>query len=264
MTTTPLEVVHVGQSAIVLRDQVGHGTGNALLVVTSEMSGLMPGGICLRADDFRRIRNTILSRELFGSVVLLDGWDGRSTTADPVDLLLRYTPIPWKSVLVHELALHRVAFAGSVSSVMSPVPIRQSAPAFARQAIAGRLRTETLRAMIGAGPGTTPSGDDIIVGVLAGLRVLGLGERSAELSRRVTPLIPATTAASRHYLSAAIEGRFGEHVHQLVAALAGGDSTERTLGSAADWGATSGIDLLVGLVTTLVTSLNSQSIESAA
>lgn len=264
MTAAPLAVVHVGQSAIVLRDQASPKAADTLLTLTPETSGLMPGGVCLGVTDFHRVRREIQSRQLEGCEIVLAGWDRSSITLELVSLCLRGTPISREVVLRHEEALRDLLPADSSLSSMSPDPIRRKAPSLARQAIDGSVRTESLRAIVGAGPGTTPSGDDVLVGVLAGLRVLELDEQSAALVRGVTPLIPATTAASRHYLSAATEGRFGEHVHDLVTALAKGDSPAQTLRRAAGWGATSGTDLLVGFIATLAISLTDRSIESAA
>lgn len=264
IAAVPLAVVHVGQSAVVLWDPANGESTDTLLILTPETSGLMPGGACLGTDDFRRVRDEILSREPAGGELIIERWDVRSTSAKRVDLVLHETHVSPESALVYEQALRDLSVADAAPSVMSPDPIRRSAPGLAQQAVSGRVRSETLRAMVGAGPGTTPSGDDVIVGVLAGLRVLGLGEQAASLSRRLAPLIHETTVASRHYLSAAADGRFGEHVHQLVAALGNGISTDHTLRRAASWGATSGTDLLVGLVATLVTSLNTRSTESAA
>jgi hypothetical protein len=147
---------------------------------------------------------------------------------------------------------------------MNPGPLRRQAPAIALHALCGVVPAEALRRMVGAGPGTTPSGDDIIVGVLAALNSLGLRENAAALSRQVAPLLSTTTVASRHYLKAAARGRFGEHVHQILDSLAAGAPAERTIGEAGRWGATSGVDLLIGLVSTLATFVNNRSSESAA
>jgi|GEM_PF-1650957 len=263
ITAAPLAVVHVGQSAIVLRDQANAQTADTLLTLTPETSGLMPGGVCLGVADFHRVRREIQSREPEGCEVVLAGWDSFSTTLEMVSLRLRGTPIAGAGVVQHEEALRDLLRADSSLSSMTPDPIRRKAPSLAQQAIDGSVRMESLRGIVGAGPGTTPSGDDVLVGVLAGLRVLELDQQSAALIRHITPLIPATTAASRHYLSAATEGRFGEHVHDLVTALAEGDSPAHTLRRAAGWGATSGTDLLVGLVATLAISLTHRSTESA-
>ena len=261
----PLALVHVGQSAVVLRDQATWDITDTLVILTAESSGLMPGGACLCAEDFFRVREEILACETAGNAAVLRGWDGRSTSVEPTDLVLHETHISPESALAYERALQALPVADAVAaSVMSPERVRRSAPALAQQAVDGRVRSEALRSMVGAGPGTTPSGDDVIVGVLAGLRALGLRAEADLLGHDVTPLLSTTTAASRHYLSAAIDGRFGEHVHHLVAALADGESPECTLRRAGEWGATSGTDLLVGLVATLVTSLTNTSIGSAA
>lgn len=247
-----------------LRGEPGRASANRLLILTPETAGLMPGGACLRVEDFSRVRGEIASREAAAAAVVLSGWNGPEMTVESVDLGVRPALFSRETALAYDDALKGLRAADATRSVMSPEEMRRGAPGLARQAVDGRVRAQTLRTMVGAGPGTTPSGDDVIVGVLAGLRALGLDRQAAALALQLGPLIGNTTLASRHYLSAAIEGRFGEHVHRLVAALAHGEPTERTLENAALWGATSGTDLLFGLVATLVTSLNNGSIESAA
>jgi len=107
--------------------------------------------------------------------------------------------------------------------------------------------------LIGAGPGTTPSGDDVIVGLLAGCALVGDRATFALVAHTVRPLLTHTTVASRHYLSAAIDGRFGEHIHELAAAVTGHSSPTRAIARAKTWGSSSGIDALTGLLATLTT-----------
>ena len=78
---------------------------------------------------------------------------------------------------------------------------------------------DRLRRLIGAGPGSTPAGDDVVVGVLAALRATGRDDAAAAIGRASCRLLDRTTSASRMYLSAAADGRFAERVHELVRGL---------------------------------------------
>jgi hypothetical protein len=126
------------------------------------------------------------------------------------------------------------------------------------------VRPALLHALVGAGPGTTPSGDDVIVGAMAGLRACGLADAATSLGRRVLPLLPATTTASGHYLRAAADGRFGEHVHELNDSLETGRPAAAVIARASRWGATSGVDLLFGLVAVLAIAAGRRATEEAA
>ncbi len=109
------------------------------------------------------------------------------------------------------------------------------------------------RALVGNGPGLTPSGDDAIVGLLAVLHRAGPIELCARPLRLIGNILDAllcrTTSVGAHYLRLAIDGHFGEHLTDLVDALGseGGASPERVARVRAT-GATSGADALVGVV----------------
>lgn len=113
-------------------------------------------------------------------------------------------------------------------------------------------------AVVGRGPGATPSGDDIVAGVLFGLyqtttgaqrrRVRGLGDRV------VRAAAGRTTTVSRALLAQATRGRASESARQTLQALVAPAATEpgaRTDAAAAlvETGHTSGADLLVGILT---------------
>jgi hypothetical protein len=103
-----------------------------------------------------------------------------------------------------------------------------------------------LVATVGAGPGTTPAGDDVICGVLAGLDLLGRAGAHARLGAAVAPLLASTTRTSRHLLTAAAAGRYTERLIGLAAALASGRSVRAALDALARWGASSGLDQAAG------------------
>ena len=109
-----------------------------------------------------------------------------------------------------------------------------------------------LAALVGAGPGLTPSGDDAAVGLLAVLhRALPTAPVAGplDLVRAIVPsLLHRTTTISAHYLTLGRDGWFGEHLTVLVDACLRGNGVEpalvaRVLGI----GATSGADALVGV-----------------
>jgi hypothetical protein len=114
---------------------------------------------------------------------------------------------------------------------------------------------DALAGVIGCGPGSTPAGDDVLVGILAVLKSPHSGAAGAEaadtLCRSLLPLLPTTTDISGHLLRQAAGGLFGRSVHELVSALIG-DCARRhlteTVQRVVEAGATSGADLCVGIL----------------
>ena len=104
--------------------------------------------------------------------------------------------------------------------------------------------------LIGLGPGATPSGDDLLVGLLAGLAAAGHSD-APELARRISArAIGRTTVLAEAFLVHAGNLEFSERVHELAAALMG-EGTGRLDGAvraSCAWGASSGTDLLVGML----------------
>jgi hypothetical protein len=121
-----------------------------------------------------------------------------------------------------------------------------------------------LPGVVGCGPGSTPAGDDVLVGILAVLTSPCSGATGAaaagSLRRSVRPLLPITTDISAHLLRQAANGLFGRAVHELVCALIGSPAP-RQLSEAVqrviDTGATSGADMCVGLLAAAPLSLSS-------
>ncbi|MEO8654050.1 MAG: DUF2877 domain-containing protein [Ramlibacter sp.] len=109
-----------------------------------------------------------------------------------------------------------------------------------------------LRALIGRGAGSTPAGDDVLVGALA--HAFASGTNKPALVRAMLALMPEfdqlTTAAGATYLRAAVQGVFGGDLLAFVRSLPN-PAPERALRCAtrvACHGATSGIDSLLGFV----------------
>ena len=115
---------------------------------------------------------------------------------------------------------------------------------------AGPLRS--LRRLVGLGEGSTPSGDDMLVGVLAGLRRLAPGTPKEQGLRDAVAVLPdkASTPLGLQMLRQAAEGRFVEPLARLAAGLGSAGAAQtleediRRLGAV---GARSGTDMLTGL-----------------
>jgi len=107
-------------------------------------------------------------------------------------------------------------------------------------------------ALVGRGPGLTPSGDDALVGLLAVLHRLGSpNEGPARLLHlAVTEHLDRTGDISAHYLRLAVAGHVGERLVALCDALAAGsrDAVDAAADAVLATGATSGADALLGVV----------------
>jgi hypothetical protein len=104
-------------------------------------------------------------------------------------------------------------------------------------------------ALIGRGPGLTPSGDDFLLGFAAALTATGhpLGRPFARgVAERARG---ATTDVARAYLDHAASGEYAEHLHTVMRALLVGSDGDLAIavGRALGWGATSGADALTGI-----------------
>lgn len=108
-----------------------------------------------------------------------------------------------------------------------------------------------LAPLLGLGPGLTPSGDDVVGGVILALHLLGLAEIRDVLWAQLTPLLyQATNRISIAHMQAAAEGYGHETIHDLVNAILAGQTGnfDRQLDAVGRIGHTSGWDTLVGVV----------------
>lgn len=120
----------------------------------------------------------------------------------------------------------------------------------------GRLNAASMSAAIardvaGRGPGLTPSGDDLLVGIMLAARVLpaaAVVRTAREVCRALTSAsMPHTTRISRAYLEAAGRGWASEPWHALVHALGGPpERARRAVLKVLRTGETSGADMLTG------------------
>ncbi len=112
-----------------------------------------------------------------------------------------------------------------------------------------RNARQSLRGLIGRGPGLTPAGDDVIAGVLAAPKLLAPMEPwSRGLGLSTLQHLQGTNVISRQMLCDAALGKFVEPILSLMSAIYGtghvGHSVQRLLSV----GATSGAAMLLGLI----------------
>jgi hypothetical protein len=111
-----------------------------------------------------------------------------------------------------------------------------------------------VRDTVGCGPGLTPAGDDVLVGICTVLVSGAAGpvgfRAAARLARALGPALPSTPDISRHLLDQAVRGMPGRALHELGKALVEGVSDallRAALKPVLDTGASSGADACIGL-----------------
>ena len=103
--------------------------------------------------------------------------------------------------------------------------------------------------LIGLGPGLTPSGDDVLVGIESALHALAQPS-AGFLAPALGDVETRTTGLAATLLRHAAAGEFAERLHILLSALLGSDDERvpAAIERAVAWGATSGTDCLLGVL----------------
>ncbi|GAA3216198.1 DUF2877 domain-containing protein [Oerskovia jenensis] len=240
-----LQVVHVGHSAIVL------GAPGRLVPVTGPDRWLVPGGLHVTSER-EWVGLLALARRTGAtcSTVSCDTWLDAATRCDLTLPARPSLPSPAAAEAASAGARADALAAWSASSPPhAPASLdraRRPVLALAAAAVADPYEPDAVRRLVGAGPGTTPTGDDLLVGMLAGLLAGADRSRAHRLGATVLGLLHRTTRASRHELAAAVDGRFGEALRDVVTTLtepgATPDAVLRPAARLATWGASSGRD----------------------
>lgn len=243
-------IVHVGRSSLIIAG-IGGEAARDNVAITSQERGLVPGGVCLPDDAELADLLAIARRPTVGVGILdLRRWaESPPVEIVMVDLSMRPVELDARAVADLRARLSATNRRAVVDPLMDPGPQRALAEPLAEAALAGdepTLRGLLVR-LVGSGPGTTPAGDDVIVGVLATLSATYV-DAHARLARHLPALLARTTSASRHDLIAAIDGCYAEQVHRIVTALADLRLARATVEHAQTWGATSGLDHVAGAV----------------
>ncbi len=154
--------------------------------------------------------------------------------------------------------------SGAEAAARSAVAVAAREPAEALSAFVNRAMTEhgdraippapDFRALIGLGPGLTPSGDDFLGGALVGLHLLDRPDLAETLWHRIGgALETGTNAISRAHLAAAARGFGGAALHAILNDLVIGktDVLPARLAAIDRIGHCSGWDALAGAVLAL-------------
>jgi hypothetical protein len=242
-----LSVVYLGQAAAVFATRSGR-----LVPVTAGPDGLVPGG--LGVPDQAALapilaRWSALADGRRAAEIDLRAWHAAATAVE-----LRIPVAARGSITPAQLAELDRGLVDRPSHAAGFVPGERATQLARRavEALSGGLGA-CVAATVGAGMGTTPAGDDVICGVLAGLDLFGLGGAHGRLGAAVAPLLAATTRTSRHLLAAAVAGRYTEGLVGLAAALtsASAPAVRGALTVLARWGASSGLDQATGFAATI-------------
>jgi hypothetical protein len=216
--------------------------------------GLVVEGACRVLFDLRRAARW---SPVLKPIVLIDGWDA-------LGVRLKFA-LRQAAARVGAEGFGPLLAALSVKSVGL-----QSLPRLCRYAI-GKIvpllqalelsdaheLTEQVDALIGLGAGLTPSGDDLLVGMLAGLAVTadpGAGMLTCAI-RAAPP--NRTTALAQTLLRHACEFEFSSRLHQTIKAFFVADRhvLEKCVIDAIAWGESSGADSFLGVVLGLSVAL---------
>ena len=141
--------------------------------------------------------------------------------------------------------------------VGSPLSQRMSKPVMQLLTAAEQFdvqdSTDAAKKMVGLGPGVTPSGDDILIGFLAGLWSMAGGNQT-QLSfirlfgNEIIQLAKQTSEISRTYLHHAAQGQFSSSLSTLAEAIGTGNGVEQATREAMRVGHSSGMDSVNGLL----------------
>ena len=216
-----------------------HGGHDAAFTV--RLAGaVLPGDLGVRSRDPVSVR----SRHIRAGMAVIDTrtavrWRPRGYDVDLSGLSQRAAEL--------EMAARPVAWAGSWPLAGAVV-----------EALASGCRgdlDDAVRRTTGRGPGLTPSGDDVLVGILAVLTAPGVtamcGPVAARLRSVLTPALATTNEISRALLCQASHGHVSRPVWELTSAVLSGSAAASSTQARADvlsTGATSGGDTCAGLI----------------
>lgn len=142
------------------------------------------------------------------------------------------------------------AASGPIDALRHELPNVLTAGTWSRDAI----RAATL--LTGLGPGLTPSGDDLLGGLMLALSATGhVGLRDALWAFLEPELDALTVPISAMHLSAAADGMGSRPLHVLRDSIIAGDVTGDAIAEVAAIGHTSGWDAAAGIVLGLTAAL---------
>lgn len=165
----------------------------------------------------------------------------------------------WRPLRV-EPARAVVAAGAALAALVADHPWRGAAEDVVGRLQRGEPVEPAVAGLVGAGPGLTPSGDDLLCGVLLALRLRGDESAREALWAAVRPRLGATTSLSGSLLTEAAEGYAVPALVRLAGAVAArdGEGALELAAQVAAIGHTSGTDLLAGFVTAVQEHVGAQ------
>lgn len=239
---------------------------HTLLTVADERVGGLPGAILVRQAgaaelDLREIGVAPGMPVRVTEQTCIGGPDGRGALRIDCSGALRWSagigrvdPAPWprRRVQAHRRADDAGAHGGIRDVPGGPARLQALAAAIDRRD--ARATTEAIRPLIGLGPGLTPSGDDVLTGAAAVLHAVG-HPCAGSLAAALDDVDARTTTIGAAMLRYAARGEIAERIHRLLGALLtptdASDTLEAAIAETVAWGATSGTDLLTGVLLAL-------------
>jgi hypothetical protein len=231
------------------RDALAHGPGEACAVFRRSFYLRFPG------EAYACVGDASLGR---GPLNVLVADLQLPALGAPVQVALAHALV-WQPSMPSMPDLHKIvaAASGHLPDEGLGALVDGSANALAAHAqpaldaLGGWLRGNALQAeaeaLIGLGPGLTPSGDDYLAGMLIALRALGRDAQARTLWRWLKPrLALRTSAISAAHLAAAAAGEAHEALHEMLCTPS--EAAARALGAV---GHCSGWDALAGAVAVL-------------
>jgi hypothetical protein len=105
-----------------------------------------------------------------------------------------------------------------------------------------------IKGFIGCGHGLTPSGDDVIVGMIAMAYAFNHQGFVHVVSKLIEPRLKSTTDVSQVMLRHALNGRFNDYQSKLIQALSQNKDVSTLASQCSSLGHTSGYDFIVGVL----------------
>ncbi|HBU8850115.1 DUF2877 domain-containing protein [Citrobacter sp. Cs237] len=211
--------------------------GGELLTLYRYGKGMGPSGVLLADDVFSRCAQhaTMIKRDaqLYG----------RRLTLRPLrQLTLRLTPGSLQPADLSPFT-SPTGLGGPLNHAVASLSVFPQIAAQLSRWQAGVA--PDWRWLIGCGPGLTPSGDDMLTGMLAVFHAVALPVRLFLPPN--DQLASLTTSVSCSYLNSARVGEFSTPVLRVMRRLQSGRSPQRAIGRLLATGHTSGADMMLGI-----------------
>lgn len=233
-----------------------------LILIATDQKKLLPGGIYLPEKDFYDLLNQIKdTKEITYSdqsifiETAVERW--QLVLSKAYDIRLLKSGITDRRVALFLDACQKLDKLTGLDIQFHDLLSKNHSPLKNQifQLMSPNTAQEAVRYFIGRGRGLTPSGDDFLIGWLL---INWLTSQEDYLNGLIRPKIiddNFTTDISRHYLNHAIHKRFSSALLDIAGYLDGQGANrdiDGFLQNAIDYGNTSGIDTISGVVSALI------------